>query len=64
MTYVFIKGLSMDEIPVQCAFAGDSVSVTLAGADMNNVAVGQWIFIFYWFTKFLGFGAFIAKILP
>lgn len=54
----------MDEIPVQCAFAGDSVSVTLAGADMNNVAVGQWIFIFYWFTKFLGFGAFIAKILP
>lgn len=35
-----IKGLIIDDVAVQVAFAGDQVSVTLAGIDMQNVAVG------------------------
>jgi elongation factor 1 alpha-like protein len=34
------SGLSIDDVAVQVAFAGDQVSVTLAGIDMQNVAVG------------------------
>jgi elongation factor 1 alpha-like protein len=33
-------GLGIDDMAVQVAFAGDQVSVTLAGVDMQNVAVG------------------------
>jgi elongation factor 1 alpha-like protein len=33
-------GLIIDDVAVQVAFAGDQVSVTLAGVDMQNVAVG------------------------
>jgi elongation factor 1 alpha-like protein len=35
-----IKGLCIDDVAVQVAFAGDQVSVTLAGVEMQNVAVG------------------------
>jgi elongation factor 1 alpha-like protein len=30
----------MDEMPCQLAFAGDQVTVTLAGIDMQNICLG------------------------
>lgn len=35
-----IKALSIDDVAVQVAFAGDQVSATLYGIDMQNVSVG------------------------
>nr|CAD7196559.1 unnamed protein product [Timema douglasi] len=35
-----VKALTIDEMPVQVAFAGDQVSATLSGIDMQNVSVG------------------------
>lgn len=35
-----IKNIAIDELPVQSAFAGDQVSITLTGADPSNVSVG------------------------
>ncbi|CAH1720877.1 unnamed protein product [Chironomus riparius] len=35
-----IKHITIDEFPVQSAFAGDQVSITLTGADPTNVSVG------------------------
>ena len=32
--------LSIDEVTVQVAYAGDQVSATLSGIDMQNVSVG------------------------
>jgi elongation factor 1 alpha-like protein len=32
--------LSIDDVAVQVAFAGDQVSATLSGIDMQNVSVG------------------------
>lgn len=34
------KALSIEEVPQQVAFAGDQVSVTLAGVEMQNLSVG------------------------
>ncbi|KAK4872556.1 hypothetical protein RN001_014585 [Aquatica leii] len=35
-----VKGLAIEEVPHQSAFAGDQVSVTLSGIEMQNVSVG------------------------
>ncbi|PNF33077.1 HBS1-like protein [Cryptotermes secundus] len=35
-----IKALSIDDVAVQVAYAGDQVSATLSGIDMQNVSVG------------------------
>ncbi|KDR18612.1 HBS1-like protein isoform X2 [Zootermopsis nevadensis] len=35
-----IKALNIDDVAVQVAFAGDHVSATLSGIDMQNVSVG------------------------
>ncbi|EDV38751.1 uncharacterized protein Dana_GF24953 [Drosophila ananassae] len=35
-----VKSITMDEFPHTSVFAGDQVSVTLAGVDINNVTVG------------------------
>ncbi|XP_030567807.1 HBS1-like protein [Drosophila novamexicana] len=35
-----VKSLSMDELTQTSVFAGDQVSVTLAGIDVNNITVG------------------------
>lgn len=35
-----IKNITIDELPVQSAFAGDQVSITLTGIDPTNVSVG------------------------
>ncbi|PSN40539.1 HBS1-like protein [Blattella germanica] len=35
-----IKALSIDDAPVQVAFAGDQASATLSGIEMQNVSVG------------------------
>lgn len=35
-----IKQITIDELPVQSAFAGDQVSITLTGADPTNISVG------------------------
>ncbi|KAH8345854.1 hypothetical protein KR067_007765 [Drosophila pandora] len=35
-----VKSITMDEFPQTSVFAGDQVSVTLAGVDINNVTVG------------------------
>lgn len=35
-----IKSITIDELPVQSAFAGDQVAVTLTGVDPSNVSVG------------------------
>lgn len=35
-----IKTITIDELPVQSAFAGDQVSITLTGIDPSNVSVG------------------------
>lgn len=35
-----IKALSIDDMAVQVAYAGDQLSVTLSGIDMQNVSVG------------------------
>jgi elongation factor 1 alpha-like protein len=35
-----ISGLSLEEMPCQVAFAGDQVTVTVAGIDMQNVSLG------------------------
>ncbi|XP_059475209.1 protein HBS1 isoform X2 [Neocloeon triangulifer] len=36
----FVKGLTLEEMPCQVAFAGDQVTVTLSGIDMQNVCLG------------------------
>ncbi|XP_017840601.1 HBS1-like protein [Drosophila busckii] len=35
-----VKSLSMDELSQTSVFAGDQISVTLAGVDINNITVG------------------------
>lgn len=35
-----VKGITLDDVPAKIAFAGDQVSVTLSGIDMNTVVVG------------------------
>lgn len=35
-----MKGLALDELSIQTVFAGDQASITLAGVEMQNVAVG------------------------
>ncbi|KAL0276959.1 UNVERIFIED_CONTAM: hypothetical protein PYX00_004408 [Menopon gallinae] len=35
-----VKNITIDESPVQSAFAGDSVSLTLANYDMQNINIG------------------------
>lgn len=44
------SGVTVDDIPVQVAFAGDHVNMTLAGIDMANVNIGNILFCF--FNKF------------
>uniref|UniRef100_A0A1A9W551 Tr-type G domain-containing protein n=1 Tax=Glossina brevipalpis TaxID=37001 RepID=A0A1A9W551_9MUSC len=39
-----VKSLLIDELPQNTVFAGDQVSVTLSGIDMNNVTVGSFIY--------------------
>uniref|UniRef100_A0A1B0BZU5 small monomeric GTPase n=1 Tax=Glossina palpalis gambiensis TaxID=67801 RepID=A0A1B0BZU5_9MUSC len=39
-----VKGLLIDESPQNTVFAGDQVSVTLSGIDMNNITVGSFIY--------------------
>ena len=34
-------GVSIDEGPVQIAFAGDNAVLTITGTDMNNIGVGS-----------------------
>jgi elongation factor 1 alpha-like protein len=36
-----VKNISIDELSVNTAFAGDQVSVTLAGFDVTNVTIGS-----------------------
>jgi len=36
-----VAALTLDEMPVQAAFAGDYVSATLAGVDQQNISVGN-----------------------
>ena len=36
-----VKNLTIDELPINTAFAGDQVSVTLSGIDASNVSVGS-----------------------
>jgi translation elongation factor EF-1alpha len=38
--FLAILGLSLEEMPCQVAFAGDQVTVTVAGIDMQNVSLG------------------------
>ncbi|XP_068141958.1 protein HBS1 [Drosophila tropicalis] len=35
-----VKGLTMDDLSQTSVFAGDQISVTLAGVDINNITVG------------------------
>lgn len=35
-----VKGIAMNEVPTKVAFAGDQVSVTLSGVDLNTITVG------------------------
>ncbi|KAF5288081.1 hypothetical protein FQR65_LT12131 [Abscondita terminalis] len=35
-----VKALAIEEVPQQTAFAGDQVSVTLSGIEMQNVSIG------------------------
>lgn len=36
-----VKNLTIDELPVNSAFAGDQVSITLSGFDASNVSIGS-----------------------
>ncbi|KAK2181185.1 hypothetical protein NP493_407g03006 [Ridgeia piscesae] len=36
-----VKGVLIDDLPMQCAFAGDNVVLTVTGIDMSNVTVGS-----------------------
>jgi elongation factor 1 alpha-like protein len=36
-----VKNITIDEMPVNTAFAGDQVSVTLSNVDVNNISVGS-----------------------
>lgn len=36
-----VKAIAMDEVPTKVAFAGDQVSVTLSGIDINTITVGS-----------------------
>lgn len=36
-----VKQITIDEFPINTAFAGDQVSVTLAGFDASNVSIGS-----------------------
>lgn len=36
-----VKNITIDELPVNTAFAGDQVSVTLSGLDASNVSIGS-----------------------
>jgi elongation factor 1 alpha-like protein len=35
-----VKSITIDELPVQTAFAGDQVSITLTGIDISNISIG------------------------
>ena len=37
----FVSGVLIDDLPMQCAFAGDNVVLTVTGIDMSNVTVGK-----------------------
>jgi len=37
---VFDAGISIDDLPVQIAFAGDNVILTLTGIDSTNLSIG------------------------
>lgn len=45
MSRNFVSGVLIDDLPMQCAFAGDSVVLTVTGIDMSNVTVGKSILI-------------------
>nr|XP_018908154.1 PREDICTED: HBS1-like protein [Bemisia tabaci] len=36
-----VKGLTIDELPIQTVYAGDSVSITLANFDIQNISIGS-----------------------
>lgn len=36
-----VKNITIDEVPVNSAFAGDQVSVTLSGLDASNISIGS-----------------------
>lgn len=38
---VTVKGLAINDVSYPCAFAGDHVTVTITGMDMNNIHVGS-----------------------
>ncbi|XP_014788283.1 HBS1-like protein isoform X2 [Octopus bimaculoides] len=38
-----VKGITLNDEPKQCAFAGDHIILTLVGIDMNNVSVGNFL---------------------
>ena len=44
MSKNFVSGVLIDDLPMQCAFAGDSVVLTVTGIDMSNVTVGKSIY--------------------
>ncbi len=35
------SGIQIDELPVQCAFAGDNIVLTITGIDMTNIGIGR-----------------------
>lgn len=37
---ITVKAISVEEVPKQVAFAGEQAAITIAGTDMQNVAVG------------------------
>lgn len=39
--YVAVKGLAINDVSFPCAFAGDHVTITITGMDMNNIHVGS-----------------------
>lgn len=36
-----VKGISLDEVPVRIAFAGDQAAVSLSGIDISTITVGS-----------------------
>lgn len=36
-----VKNITIDELPVNTAFAGDQVSITLSGFDASNISIGS-----------------------
>ena len=52
---LYLPGISIDELPVQIAFAGDNTVLTLTGIDSTNLSMGKFSQICQWVSSLIAF---------